>query len=988
MKTLENSNLLLINLARSLLLTLLLSGLCAQVFAESLPPLTKDVDPSPESEAGCPIPTLEECMEPGYLEGELDTLLGCGALQGANDWTCSQLMQDEASQYQAKPSVFAPSLVESGIVASAGAVPQDPEDATATRFVGELTSPANQFYGMSILSDSQLDEYAIQDSRGSWPLNGEEFHWCKEYAYEKYFDVTNFWYEVGRDRHNHLRTFEIAFGPAGEDSSIGTHRLEGEILAGEDFLDINDNPVLPSERLVHRNRFLDLPTANVVNLPSGPIQLGVDLRDSLREYSDLGETIVSAIESASSVMVTKDMAFYKDHFDNLTVEGRPKIGGWDVPLSGNNGDDDDRELIAADDKTVVVEAEDDGPVYQAPGGPDELLAITGQVPTEFSGPKVMRRMFSTELNELYDLQRTKDLLVKQWFNIDKHYRGSGWTIFDLLDEMALDLTADIPDKGDNNDLEASDSLRVDDGGDGICCGDELQNKAVEGDDEPPVGTNKVIVQLPSGTNSNLSPESAARKSVLDGLIEVYTKAMDSSLGVGGGCLGDAPTYCDFSVKEFALNAVTHAVNEQQDAYNECISLFPSPLHHNLGETRVIIDPEADIAFIPENERTFLDSEDDLYIPWTDVLNYGIDCTIIVPDTLTATALEQIAETTEYCKSQIPAYKAELASFLEAYEEQKLKAEAMERLSQIPELIDPDTGEVKQPGISSSWDEQKGSKYFGLGMHYQYAFEGNVGNEICDFDIVAGGEFSADFDILTKTIKLISAAAWVRTAGGGGPGDEAVDFHAELLDVPLFTPQKVPSLQVGDAVKIEFLEAGGSKGIAEGGAEFNFFIGPVPCSVEVGAGGELGYEFSLEGDAALVENNNDGAIDICPRVIVDGRLEPYVSVHGFMEVAIDVIIAEAGIRGSLLIVKAGVPVDIYARLEADDENEPIDLEFEIGMTVSASFETLSGNIEAYASLGPWDISKTIVQWDGFRMEKELFSQGYSVSVRDLTAALGN
>ena len=983
MKTQKKSNLILIKRARSLLLTLFLISLCTKVFAES--PL-----PTNELEAGCPIPTLEECMEQGYLEGELDGPLGCGALQGANDWTCSQLMQDEASQYQAKPSVFAPSLVESGIVASAGMVPQDPEDATATRFVGELTSPPNQFYGMSLLSDSQLNEKAIEDSRGSWPLNGEEFHWCKEYAHEKYFDVTNFWYEVGRDRHNYLRTFEIAFGPAGEDSSIGTHRLADEISEGEDFLDIKGNPVLPSGRQVHRNRFLDLPNPIVVVLPNGsPLQLGVDLGDSLREYSDAGETIVSAIESAGSVMVTKDMAFYKNHFDNLTVEGRrPSIGVWDVPMNGNNGnDDDDHELIAADDKTVIVEAEDDdGPAKKDPGGADELIPITGQVPLEFSGQKVMRRMFSTELNELYDLQRTKDLLVKQWFKIDKHYRGSGWTIFDLLDEMTLDLTTDIPDRDFGNDIEAFDKVQADNDGIGICCGDQPQNKAIEGDNEPPAGSDKVLVQLPSGTNSKLSPESAARKAVLDGLIDVYTKAMDVSLGVEGGCLGDAPTYCDFSVKEFALNAVTHAVNEQQDAYDECISLFPSPLHNNLGKTRVIIDPEADIAFIPEHERTFLDVEDDLYLAWLN-LHDVYTCYAIVPDTLTATALEQIAETTEYCTSQIPVYKAALANFLEDYNEQKLKAEAMERLSQIPELIDPDTGEVKQPGISSSWDELKGSTYFGLDMHYQYAFEGNVAEEMCDFDIVAGGEFSASFKILTQSIPLIDVAAWAGTTGHE-PDDEAVDFHAELLGVPLFTPIKKESLQVGDNVEIEFLEAGGSKGVAEGGAKFNFFIGPVPCSVEVGAGGEIGYEFNMVGDAALVEKNNDGAIDICPSVIVDGRLEPYVSVHGFMEVAIDVIIAEAGIRGSLLIVKAGVPVDIYARLEADDENEPIDLEFEIGMKVSASFETFFGNIEAYARLGPWDISKTILQWDGFRMEKELFSQGYSVSVRDLTAALGN
>src|SRR4030095_8396390 len=318
--------------------------------------------------------------------------------------------------------------------------------------------------------------------------------------------------------------------------------------------------------------------------------------------------------------------------------------------------------------------------------------ITGQVPLGVTGGRLRRRMFSSELDELYDLQKEKDRLVAEWKSLNRHWAGSGWTIQDLLDELHPELglstgePVDVPSGGADDEgvvVHGAGSIAAVGGGGGICGGDDP-------------GVDTFAIEPPTPTpHPELSEESAARKVVLDGLLDVYGKA-DAA-----GCLEAGFTYCEFSVKEFALEAIPNVNEVEQDAYEECLAILPPPLAGKPGQTRKIVDPVADTQSV-----TVPDELSDEY-----ELLLDLQCFADVDETMTATHMHWIAARTEECRARIPAYQAMLTAFLEDV----ALAEAKARLASVPELLDPDTGKIVKPGHSASWDEHKGSKYFCIGM---------------------------------------------------------------------------------------------------------------------------------------------------------------------------------------------------------------------------------------------------------------------------------
>ncbi len=1009
---------------------LLLLARAAQAAALILVLMSTASATSPEEDAGCPLPTLEECLQPGYLAGELDDPAGppCGALQGANDWTCSQLIQEYVGElgYEVDSSIYAHNLDPAGLVAEVAEVPQDEEDATANSFAGELSVPAHALvYGTSLFPDGQIiapdgevqsfaifepaaqsdgepsQSLAIEDPRGFWPENGEQMSSCQEYAWERYYDVTKFWFDVGHDRHDSLRTFEIAFAPDG----IGTQRLDGS-----PFRDVTgEDEMLPSVREdVYRNRFFRLPSH-----PKDPGEKVVpgspNLRYSLKLYDpELGEYIVNRINNAHDKQVTKDMAYYLEHWENLTVEAVAppsgpsfKAGGGGGGDGGDDGDDDDDGISPVGgflfddgggtpeiDDYAVPEGDDGGinagDTFAGAGDSGDLFPITGQVPLEFSDGFPMRRYFAAELDELYELQLEKDRLLDDWSALDRHYEGSGWTIEDLLDELnpvfddvVIEPRAPVHPRGEPVDelttigraprAGSFTSEPDDDGGGGI-----VGPGSLKGDGPPP------------DPFAFLTPESAARKRVLDGLLAIYQKARDA------GCLYDWVTPCDFSPKEFASEAISHAIEEQQAAYLECLRTLPSPFLENLGETRKVIDLLGDLnklsmEYAEETGETlddFIadDADDEALALYDQLGDLAAGCVLEVDDTMTATHLHEIEDETAECHAKLPEYRETLAAFAAKMKEHVAMEEAKARLAAIPELLDPDTGEFVRPGRSESWDEQKGTKYFGLDLSYEYKFDTDVDESLCTFDLSAGGEFSATAKILTASIELVDAAAWVKT------GSEFVDIHAEVLGIAIFdaihvdgTNDKVVDFSLPDPAEYE---TGTDIGFTT-----NFFLGPIPMSIRVGVGGRVGFRADIVGDFVIAESSEEEA-DLCPSLSMEAQLGPFLSVYGFVEFAIDIFIARAGIRGELVIIDVGLPVSVGMTIE--QQNSPFDLRLSVGMGVKLKLTTLAGNIKVFGEIG-WcplckRLSKTIAKWDGFVMERKLFEHKYEVSVRDLVLAL--
>ncbi|MEM9176015.1 MAG: hypothetical protein AAGC67_12340, partial [Myxococcota bacterium] len=846
-----------------------------------------------------------------------------------------------------------------------------------TRFSGELTSPGNLTYGASAVSVPGMafagsGAFVAEDPRGYYGNDQDEFDSCQEYAYETFYDVTNFWYEVGRDRHDYLRTLQMAFDPNLGDTAIGWARQDGSRAPFHDRAGAYD--VLPSFRNVYRNRFLDLPPTpaiaggGIVTATGTPVATPPNLRLSMRDYSDFGAFVIQKLEAAEQVVIDKDMKFYFDHYQNLTVEAVQEPGFGFVDREPSD-DPDPSETYQVLNPTSPSSS----PFEVTTTAPDEAIAITGQVPLFFSGSKPMRRMFAAELDELYDLQVEKDRLVEEWSRLDRKYAGSGWTIQDLLEAYEIDEF----------------QVEIGSAGTGTCCGPmEFELTSGEDDSDGDFVSTTTLSGGPSvgEPETFLEGENLDRKRVLDGFIGVYAMANEM------GCLGTAPTHCDFSPKEFALEAVSHAVEEQQTAYEECVALLPSPFTENLGQTRWLIDPEADTQFADDPAmQTIVDTfkQGEGAGLWT-LIDATFACAVEIPSPIRGVDLEDVLADTQYCQSRKVDYQRVLANFLAQAELSAEKAAARERLAEIGDLRDPDTGEIKRPGRVTSWAEDKGGKYFGLSMAYNYGFDTDVDDDLCNFDLIAGGDFAATVTILTSNRSLIDVAAWVRMR------DQEIELRSSIMGQDLFTEVNLSADDLPDGQTLgfdafSFVRGDRSRRSDLAGWDQRFMLGPVPLSLELGVGGALGYAFDLEGEMKPGGATEKG-IDLCPEMGLTSTIRPYVAAYGFLEVAIDIGVAAAGIRGELNIMELSTPVEIDISLEAVDAQTDlgIDLALGVGMSVHADFETLSGRTAVFGEIGPCPfckrVERDVIRWDGFQFRKTIFAQDYAVSVNDLMLGL--
>jgi hypothetical protein len=128
--------------------------------------------------------------------------------------------------------------------------------------------------------------------------------------------------------------------------------------------------------------------------------------------------------------------------------------------------------------------------------------------------------------------------------------------------------------------------------------------------------------------------------------------------------------------------------------------------------------------------------------------------------------------------------------------------------------------------------------------------------------------------------------------------------------------------------------------------------------------------------------------------VGGIARPYLGVDGYVEAAIDIFIAEVGIRGDLNIITVSLPfrpVD-RSRQQHALSTDPADYE----LSVNAPNSTWSSPRSPVPSR-PTPRSagahsaipgrKTIVDWTGPTWRTNLFDQTYTVTLADLFAALG-
>lgn len=573
------------------------------------------------------------------------------------------------------------------------------------------------------------------------------------------------------------------------------------------------------------------------------------------------------------------------------------------------------------------------PPPQADDDFDDVIAEwTGRVPDEVAGDKILRRYLDDELNEFFDLQRRLRRLVREWARADVRFEGSGWTVADLKPQPEEPAGSSLDQVLIANPPQSPLPLAV--------------PAAV-----PPPGQRPLqlqAIELPP-------PENVIRKRILEEIIALYLRASEL------GCLEEGLTPCDWSTKLFARAVLHRFAAEREAAYDSCNEYVPGgdiTQLHNLS-----------IEFIDEPE--LIDGE---YNP----LSF-YNCALYTGSKITGDRLEQVIDQVDLCRGLIPPYLEAKAIF-----------EAEQRIQAIPELIDPNSGEVRPPGISDGGGESKGNKYFGLFYDWGYGFRSEYGQTECSLNLFAGGHFELEAKVLTKSIPLVDALAEVSTE------DRSIDVYARVLTNDLFTPvERTYSVDQPIAL-VDFAKSVGTGNKDFASAGTTVFAGPIPLKLSAGIAGKAGVELSMSANAVGFGLNGAGE-DNCPSASVVAGVEPYMQIDGFAQAGINLLVAEAGVRGTLTIIRVSVPFEADLTVEVAGQNDeglefPQNLRLVVGTGLSVELNTLSGSIGLYGKVGVCPFCKKgevkLVKWDGLTIERDIFRQDYQVYVGDLILASGN
>ena len=153
----------------------------------------------------------------------------------------------------------------------------------------------------------------------------------------------------------------------------------------------------------------------------------------------------------------------------------------------------------------------------------------------------------------------------------------------------------------------------------------------------------------------------------------------------------------------------------------------------------------------------------------------------------------------------------------------------------------------------------------------------------------------------------------------------------------------------------------------GGEEISFWIwiGPVPVKVTFGANATAGVDYKVAGVSGDNCSNMTGASGFR----MESVIEPWARADAYASASLDVVVAEAGIRLDLLLLRLGIPFGLT--ISNTSQNE---WKFNNGATVA--LDLLSGKVSAYAEAGvppleaTWE--ETLFRWDGFHTDIPIFS----------------
>ncbi|MBX3229161.1 MAG: hypothetical protein KIT84_02410 [Labilithrix sp.] len=571
----------------------------------------------------------------------------------------------------------------------------------------------------------------------------------------------------------------------------------------------------------------------------------------------------------------------------------------------------------------------------APVEPDpseQLKSTFGAIP----GPPPKdqkRKRLAKELDELYDLQLRFLAQVDRWASLDLRFAGSGWSPFEL-DKSYGGHTAPPPNTPPSiGSLQAA----------GLGGGDKPLAKA-----PPPKKPGPTPAA--AGNLAIEKPETVLRRAVLADMIEIMERADEE------GCFDAAPnsyTACDWSPKLFARAVRNTYADEQDAAYEQCMAFT-----------------KGSIANAKNVDKEFVEDDDPAYDEFK--------CRITSGDTITAAKLDDMM-------TQYPVCRAKAAAYHEQKAHDEAIAAAKARVEKIKDLVDPDTGAFKKPGLTRTRKEQMGGEYFNMGYSYDFGFTFDHQQDICRFVLDTHGLFSTWVTVFGKRWDIIDAEARLSTT------ERKMHLHANVGGYKLFNPEIDEDWSDFD----QKWEWNLTKTVGSGKRDVPlvntwFTVVVIPVKLEAGISGEAGIDVGLKAEAQGFDN-----LGQCPYARISGVAEPYASIDGYLEAGIDIFVARVGIRGELNIVRAALPFSAGFGVEIKKADLPLHDPKRLGLFADTRLDvkvsTLSGSLNVFGEVGwcPLCIrgSKEIVSWEGPAWDTNIFKAKYDVNLYDLGVALG-
>lgn len=347
--------------------------------------------PPADPPSRCPPPTLEQCSDPSWLYSDDP----CAIEQNAPDSECAGLLYDDldarAADGDEELYVVSKDLDPLGVanVIRTPAANYDPQN----EYVPDLYSITSQKGGIDYVGANDLEANVYL----FWNANGTQIESCREYVYERFYDVNEFQRRIKGRRDDYRRVFEDAYGPAYNHWAIGSRHLNNPWLRGKDGKPFGR---IFTNALRAKNAFFKIPQHPTAK--DQPAVLSAPgLLTSLSKFDPATKARLLKVQSFktnSMHLVRKTWAWNKQMEALLAYHPGPYGGGGSLNLPLAYG-----------------------------GQPDPDDVVVDMLGTLQEYPNVRRRIYE-ELDELHQLQRRLAALQEEWALADKRFEGSGWTV--------------------------------------------------------------------------------------------------------------------------------------------------------------------------------------------------------------------------------------------------------------------------------------------------------------------------------------------------------------------------------------------------------------------------------------------------------------------------------------------------------------------------------------------------------------------------------